>query len=133
MKYRIILLFLSIVFVSCAAKIPYASNYPLTSQYFHSHDGMLSGRIPQGWFSSAEDTLAPSLMVWLIKEDFSATIVLKELKLDSLTVQHVKKEGLELLARISLRFQAEYNSSQILTLQEFEIRGKKYCGYEVGE
>ena len=132
MKNRIVLLILSIVFASCAAIIPYASNSPMTNELFRSHDGMLGGRVPQGWFTSTEDTLAPALAVWLIREDFSAALTMKELKLNPLTIQQVKKEGLELLARLSSRFQAENISGQTITPQEFEIRGKKYCSYEIG-
>jgi len=131
-KNKAAFLLLSIILASCAAKIPYNSNYPLTNEWFHSRDGKLGGKVPEGWFTSTEDTLAPALTVWLIKEDFSAVLTIKELKLDQLTIQQVKKEGLELLARLSSRFQTENIPGQTIAPQEFEVRGKKYCSYEIG-
>jgi len=132
MRDRVLLLILSILLASCAAKLPYTSNIPLTRQIFHSRDGVLGGRIPQGWFSSTEDTLAPAVLVWLIKEDFSATLTLKELIPDQLAKQQINKEGLMLLAEVSSKFQTESFSELVNTFQEFNIRGRKFCSYEVG-
>ena len=121
---------LTFILASCAAKLPYSTDFPLTQKSFHSRDGLLTGKIPQGWFSSTEDTLAPSLQVWLVRDDLFASISIKELKLDSSTKQQVEKEGLELLARISSGFNSDAPNIKIEP-QEFKLRGKAFCSYEL--
>lgn len=124
--------FLAILFVSCAASIPYSSDYPLTQESFRSRDGILNGRVPQGWFSSTDDTLGSALTAWFIRDDLSASLSLKELKLDRLTSQRVTSEGLKLLAHLSALFHVTQNAIPEIKPEEFEMQGKKYCAYECG-
>lgn len=114
-------------------KIPYKPDYPLTKEIFYSRDGTLSGRVPQDWFISSDDTLAPSLSVWLLKEDLSATIVIRELILDSLTVENVRRKGLKILAAVS----AAYHNIDIvkskIVFQQYKLGTKDLCSFENGE
>ena len=130
--YKAALLFLSLVFFSCAAKLPYLLNYPLTQETFRAHDGSFVGLIPKGWFSASGDTLAVSQLAWLVKEDFSAVLTVHELHLDKLSLVRVQQEGLTLLGHISLAAHAEnMPSSVIFQPKEFSMNGKKFCGYEI--
>lgn len=131
MQQRILAVFLLLALVSCSASIPYSTDYPLTEQTFHSRDGIFSGKVPQGWFASVDDTSGISLIVWLLQEDLSTAITIKELKLDRLTSQRVKKEGLELLANISAGFQFENHPRVDINTQEFTIGSKTFCSYEI--
>ena len=126
---------LAVLFSSCAASLTYSTDYPLTEETFRTRDGMLSGRIPVGWFSSTEDSIAPALTAWLIKEDFSATLMMKELKLDALSTEQVKKQGLKLLAYLASGLEEEHSSGEAIEPKEFEMHGRKFCSYEtrVGE
>lgn len=127
--------FYSVIFLlllaSCAATLPYATNYPLTQQYFHSSDGSFYGKIPSGWFASTDDTVGKSLTVWLLKEDLSATLTVRELKLDRLSAQKVNKEGISLLAQISVGFHRENTQGTKIEPFEFELRDKRFCSYEI--
>jgi len=132
-KHSTVVLFLSLLFVSCAAKLPYSFDYPLTNETFFSRDGSFYGLVPQGWFASTGDTLAPALSAWLVKEDFSAVLTLRELQLDQLSSNRVEIEGLELLANISV---ATHNGDSSITElvippKEYTMHDRKYCGYEV--
>ena len=124
---------LAFLLASCAASLPYSTEYPLTQEVFRSRDGVLSGRVPQGWFSSTEDTLAFALTAWLIKDDLSASLSLRVLHLDRLSAERVSREGLNLLATISAAFRVDQGSVPVTGAREFEIRGRKYCGYELGD
>lgn len=123
---------LSIVIVSCSAKIPYAADYPLSEEVFRFRDSNLSGRIPSGWFVSGDDTLAPSLSVWLVQNDLSATLVIRELLLDSLTAHRVRRDGLKLLAAASAAYQSGDISPAGENLKEFSLGRIKCCSYETG-
>ena len=129
----ILLLLLS----SCSSTVylPYPSTYPLREEAFLSRDSVFTGRVPEGWFYSSEDTLAPSYLAWIVKEDFSAALTVKELHLDQLTIKRVQKEGIELLARISMAFQVQDMAGREAELQPrpFKMRNREYCGYEFAD
>lgn len=131
MRMIFIILILTFIFCSCATKLPYATDYPLTNQYFQSRDDIFSGKIPDGWFSSTDDTLGKSLVVWLLKEDFTATLTVRELLLDRLSIQRVQKEGLETLAYISAGLQFSDVKNPKLEPFKFKLNDKKFCSYEL--
>ena len=123
----------AVLFISCAASLPYGVDYPLTDQTFRSRDGVFSGRVPRGWFSSAGDTLIPAVVAWLIKDDLSATVGVKELSLDSPASLRVEKEGPELLAQLdaSLRQGGPDSVQLVVSPKVFDMEGKKFCSYEI--
>jgi len=47
--------------------------------------------------------------------------------------ERVSREGLHLLATISAAFRTDQSLGPAAEVREFEIRGRKYCGYEVGQ
>lgn len=130
MKQYLTFLFLGFLFSSCAASLPYTTDYPLTDQRFHSRDRMFSGNIPRGWFSATDDSLGSAVNALLIREDYSAALTVKEIKLDRSSIEHIRKEGLKLLARLSLLFRHEDAPGAEPETMEFELRGKHYCSYE---
>jgi hypothetical protein len=123
----------AVLLSSCAPHyLPYPSDYPMANETFQARENMCIGKIPQGWFYASEDTLAPSLLAWVVKEDYSASLTLKELRLDRLTEKRVEKEGLKLLANISMAYQNEGGADNIdVAPREFSLRGRDYCGYEL--
>jgi len=121
-------------FVSCKTTAPpYPSNFPLTSEQFISRDKVFRGHVPQGWFSSTDDSLASALVVWLVKEDYSAVITLRQLFVDKATAQHLQNNGLETLAQISFAFEKERSPNVTFAAhpKEFSLNGSRFCGYEV--
>jgi hypothetical protein len=132
MYRRYLYLFLSFLGIACAVHYPYVSDYPLTPEVFRTRDGTLTGRVPHGWFCSTDDTLAPALIAWLIKDDFSAALSIRELKLDPLTMKSVQDEGLALLASISYGMNGDGISMRDDRLQEFSYAHQHYVGYEIG-
>ncbi len=135
MNKNVAAVFVLLIFASCAGSAPYTSHYPLSADFFHSHDGTLTGKLPQGWFESTDDSIVSSLTVWLIREDFSATLLIKELSLDQRTEQQVRQNGLKLLANVSAGFQsdlADRGTATGIDPKEFDIDGKQFCSYETG-
>lgn len=129
-------LVLSAILSSCStAYLPYPYNYPLRNEAFLSRDSNFTGFVPVGWFYSSEDTLAPACAAWVVKDDFSEVFSVRELHLDRLTMERVQKEGLELLANISMASQAE-NPASIDPENKpklYKMRDREYCGYELTE
>jgi hypothetical protein len=133
MKQYVAALLCAALAFSCAASLPYASDYPLTEQTFRSRDGSFSGKVPRGWFASSGDTVVPAVVAWLVRDDLSAAMGVRELNLDRLSGERVGKDGVQLLARISagLHEGGAGTSTVVSGAREFELRGKKFCGYEI--
>jgi len=121
----------AVVLWSCAATLPYATDYPLSGELFHSNDGVLTGSVPRGWFASTDDSVDASLSAWLIKQDFSAVLLIRELSLDRETIRNVDKEGITYLATTSAGLHITAAREPVIDLQEFELHRVRFCGYEV--
>ena len=102
----------------------------MTDVAVSSRDGVLHGKIPQGWFSATEDSLGSAVTILLINDTGGATLTVTSVILDSLALQHIQSHGLVLLARISASARLREADVTVAESQEFEIRGKKFCGYE---
>jgi hypothetical protein len=129
---RVVLVFtVGVLLAGCAASLPYSSEYPLTQESFVSRDGILTGRIPLGWFSFPDDTLAPAIAAWLVRDDLNAMIALRELAVDARTSERIRTRGLHLLAELSIAFQTIDHMTMRQSPEEYSIAGRKYCGYEL--
>ena len=107
----------------------------MSTESFLSRENLFTGRVPQGWFYASQDTLGAGLAAWVVREDFGAALAVKELHLDALTIKRVQKEGLNLLASVSLSFQSGGKKHIEVELypKEFTIKNRKYSGYEFNE
>ena len=117
--------------VSCAATLPYPANYPLTETTVRSRDGILTGKIPGGWYSATEDSLGTGASLILINDNADAVLSIKEIIPDRLTSQRVERDGLTLLANVGLSSRRETGGAATTEPREFELRGMNYCGYEL--
>ncbi len=129
--YRLVII--SLLLWGCRAHLAYVNDYPMSNVAFSTRDQNLKGLVPQGWFSSRDDSLTPTLAAWLIKDDYSASISIRELFLDPITTRQVQNEGLEFLARISMGFHSERLTEKSPAWQPttFEMKGRKFCHYEI--
>lgn len=134
MKTSLAAVILLSLLASCAGTSPYTQDYPLTEQSFVSRSGLLHGRVPQGWFTSSEDTLAPALELWLLREDLAASVTLREFRLDPFAESTVDRGGLILLAEISLALRPSPGTDTVITTPAcFTAAGHDWCGYELVE
>lgn len=125
--------FLLILFsLSCTSSYHYSYNYPLSSELIISKDSSLSGFLPVGWFPPNNNSHPGNYIFWLVKDDYDCAIVLEKIILDSATITKVKRDGLLLIANLSLEFKKV--SSQDFELsrkpETFRMDGKSYCAYE---
>ncbi len=95
-----------------------------------SRDGVLSCRIPQGWFSATDDSIGSSAIILLMNEEASAALSVKEIRLDPLASQQVKKLGLRFLAQLSASFLTENSPNAVEHIQEFQMNNTTFCSYE---
>lgn len=124
---------LALYIASCAASLPYGTDYPMTEFNVRSRDGLLNGKIPLGWFSATGDSLGTAVTLLLISDAAEATLSIKEIKLDLRSVRRIEEEGLALLARISAAARVERTGVIASEPQEFKLQEKTFCSYELTE
>jgi hypothetical protein len=101
---------------------------PLT---FSVRGSSLHGSIPAGWFSPSGDTLAPALVAWLVTDDYSSSISMREILLDATARRRIAKEGMPLLAMLSISFRGEKTAAEpAQSTSAFTMNGRQYGSYE---
>ncbi|HTK81617.1 MAG TPA: hypothetical protein VL633_04950 [Bacteroidota bacterium] len=131
MTRNLLVVVLCLVLASCAATLPYPANYPMTETTVRSRDGILTGKIPGGWYSATEDSLGTGASLILINDNTDAVLSIKELIPDRLTSQRVERDGLALLANVGMSSRRETGGAATTEPREFELRGIQYCSYEL--
>ncbi len=130
MRLPALLLFFSFFLLSCAPST-IRVEVPFTDDVFLSADGLLRGRVPNGWFVSTDSQITPQIGVALLSEDYSAALILQEIFPDKNAERRIAKEGLQLLAQISFQLKlAEYPQARIVSPpQSSSLRGIEMCSY----
>ncbi|MCX6169158.1 MAG: hypothetical protein NTX65_07460 [Ignavibacteriales bacterium] len=131
---RGLIIFTILLLTSCAVSRSsmYDSDSPLTKEIAEAKTLQLKIRIPQGWFT-AEENENNLIDLWLIKDDYSATLNFVTLNLDSATVKEISSDEINGLVRLSELFRkAKFGKSiQKFSNQEiFEINKKQFAAYE---
>lgn len=85
----------SLLISGCASSLSsvYDFDYPLTTKTAKSNSTRLQIQIPQGWFVG-EDNEFKTTDIWLIKEDYSATIKFVAISLDDETTDNFASDEL---------------------------------------
>lgn len=91
---QIFLLLLLTIF-GCASSLSsvYDFDYPLSNKTAKSNSTRLQIQIPQGWFVG-EDNEFKTTDIWLVKEDYSATIKFITISLDDETTENFASDEL---------------------------------------
>lgn len=97
MRYSLqILFFLFLVYLvsSCGPALDsyYDSDYPLSSHRVFSRTNNLSFKIPLGW-TAVEDNEKNIFDIWLINDDYSASLSLVPLHMDEEARENIAKHG----------------------------------------
>jgi hypothetical protein len=110
----------------------YDSNYTLTNEIAKAKTTQLSVKIPQGWFT-AEDNENKLIDLWLVKDDYSATLNFVSLNLDSLTMKEIQSNEIKSVVEFSKAFKkAKYGKTfgGFVNQESFEINKKRFYAYE---
>jgi hypothetical protein len=121
---------LALALAGCTAT-RYTEEYPLLPSINLSHDGLLQYRVPRGWFAAAPDSGAPQNVIWLLQNNYRATLAVSAIVVDDEANPAVRNGGLERLAQLTMTL-ASGNSSAVVTREPevFELAGRRFCAYE---
>ncbi len=113
----------------------YDSNYILTNEIAKSKSSQLSIKVPYGWFI-AEDNENKLIDLWLVKDDYSATLNFIALNIDSLTSKEIRNDEIKSVVEFSKVFKkAKYGKTfgGVVNQETFEINKKKFSAYEYSD
>ncbi|MBR9977517.1 MAG: hypothetical protein KFH87_05465 [Bacteroidetes bacterium] len=115
------------------AKYRYAANATMTREPVATDDGRLRVLRPDGWMRTADPKNAPSILLWLVREDYSASISFAPINMDPTLYQTLRDEGIAAVASVSLRLKdrhAEDSISVVQPIELFKVGGRICAAYE---
>ena len=117
--------------VGCSSG-PESSRDSSVPEVHRSRDGRLQYVTPAGWFDATADSQATGHAVWIIRNDYGATLTIDEVRFDAAARAAVSAGGLEPLARLLMTLPSGDRPVRALSGPEaFERNGNVYCGYDV--
>lgn len=103
----------------------------LTNTTVFSVDKTLSAKAPIGWFSAVENE-SNSTDLWLVENDFNASMSLFKINLDQKTNTKVQVEGRKIVIDLIKTIKKAENNSKIIYLNgitDFSIYGRDYSSF----
>ena len=120
--------------ISGCARPPYSTEYPFTGPLLASSDGHLRFAVPVGWFDATANAKMPRTVVWIVRNDYGASISISPIDIDAETRREVKHAGLMRIARLSMQLNMNVRSAVILQAPGIGRSGEReYCAYEIEE
>jgi len=110
----------------------YKADYPLTASYAYSKSTDLRMIIPEGWFT-AEDNECNCIDLWLIRNDFSATLNLIKINFIEDGKDKVNKNDLNSVAEYSKLTKKSTFKGQFKLLdknEDFELNEIRFIAYQ---
>jgi hypothetical protein len=105
----------------------------MTRETVDTDDGRLRVLRPDGWMRTADPKNAPSILLWLVREDYSASISFAPINMDPSLYETLRKEGIDAVAKVSLRLKDRHAEDSITVVQPielFKVGGRVCAAYE---
>jgi hypothetical protein len=102
-----------------------------TQEFFSSRDGNLRFRAPVGWLNATNDAPLSTNLVWLVRNDYAATLGVREVVIDAETRREVNQTGLGRVAELTLALASgEKGLTVVMQPVVSALRGVNVCTYE---
>jgi len=88
---------------------------------------------PKGWMETADPANAPNILLWLVREDYTASISFTEIRMDPVLYKRIAKDGLRAVASISLSLKKGNARDSVAVIREtevFRMNGRDFAAYE---
>ena len=95
--------------------------------------GDITVRAPSGWVETMDQKNAPHIALWLVKEDYSASISFSPLQMDPVLYSSLKKTGLRSIAKVSLSMKKDNAHDTVTVTHEteyFRMNDHDFAAYE---
>ena len=116
--------------MACASA-PHISEFRFTQEYRTSRNGRLHYKLPADWLNATNDSLSSHSTIWLVRNDFAATLSVKEVIIDVETRHELQQTGLKRIAELMLALvSGERGVSVVNSPQLVSLGNTTGCTYE---
>lgn len=115
--------------VGCSTAPPLSRSH-FGTEYFPSRNSELRFRIPEGWLNATNDSSSATAIIWLIRNDYEATISVRDVGIDGETRREITRSGLKRIADLTLALVANERGVSVTDLPRTEVLGSETtCRY----
>ena len=111
----------------------YAANAEMSDAYVSSTDGALRVLTPRGWRKAVDRQQAPAIVLWLLRDDYSASLSFLPIRMDPGLYLTLKRDGIEAVAKVSLSLKQRTADDSVRIVQpveQFRVGGRVCAAYE---
>lgn len=120
----------SLLTMACAST-PRLFEFHFTQESFSSSDGKLRYKLPLGWINATPDAPSADNLIWAVRSDYAAMLVVREVTIDDITRRGINKEGLGRLGELMLALASSENGVRIVKQPSGSVVGGiPACTYE---
>jgi len=128
----VLLLALVSIFPGCSTAPTSRETSTIPLSYATSRNGLLYYRLPDGWFDATTDAKSAGSVVWLMRDDYAASIVIDEIMLDAPAREAVRHEGLLRLAQLTMSLSSKNGDAVVVAPPDIvTINARNVCVYEM--
>lgn len=119
------------LFVMACASTPRVSESLFNKEHLTSRNGMLRYRLPTGWLNVTNDSIPSSSEIWVVRNDFAATLSVREVVIDAGTRSETRRAGMNRVAELMLALVSGEGGITVVTPPaESSLNGRRVSTYE---
>jgi hypothetical protein len=111
----------------------YAALAEMSRDYLGARDGSIGVLRPEGWLLASDEAEAPSIVLWLVNEEYTASLSFVHMQMDPALYETLRKDGIEAVAKVSLGLKQRGADDAVHIVQPvelFRIGGRICAAYE---
>jgi hypothetical protein len=111
----------------------YVPSANMSSSRIAARDRDFSVALPQGWKETSDPANAPAVILWMVREDYAASISFTNLQMDPALYMKLKRDGLVSIAKVGLSLKKQRARDSVSVVQapeSFTLNGRNYAAYE---
>ncbi|MBL0175548.1 MAG: hypothetical protein IPP94_09840 [Ignavibacteria bacterium] len=116
-----------------AAKYRYAADAEMTATLAETAARDIVIRCPAGWRETVDQKNAPNIVLWIVAENYGASLSFVPLQMDPVLYTALRRDGLSAVAKVSLSLKRDNARDSVRVLQppeSFTLNRRDYVAYE---
>jgi hypothetical protein len=111
----------------------YDASAPMSSQRVTTADSKITFLLPKGWKLAADDPSASELRLWLVSNDYDASLTVMPIQMDPALYKVLQRDGLGSVAKVSMSLKEGNVATPVTIVREperFNLEGRAFFAYE---
>ena len=115
------------------ASYRYAPKAEMTQSTIETVTKDMQVRLPAGWKETVDQKNAPNIVLWMVREDYSASLSFTPMQMNPALYKTLKKDGVSSVAKASLSMKKNNAHDSVVVIQppeRFQLNMREYVAYE---